>query len=246
MSSVTLRRRLGNGLFRIAFPVYRPLYTAFKARADRAERKLLTRYLREGSVVVDAGANIGIYSRFLSRCVGVTGTVHSFEPSPTNFAHLSHAVRGLTNIRAHHSAVGPHSGEQLLYLSDDLNVDHRVYPTVGEVRKTVSIRTIALDDYFPPGSPVDLIKSDIQGYELHALQGARRVLSENATIKLLLEFWPFGLRAANASPQELLQLLETHGFRVYRVLESSLQKHCYEEAMEGDPDAYYNLFALRE
>ncbi|HCP92273.1 MAG TPA: FkbM family methyltransferase, partial [Spartobacteria bacterium] len=39
-----------------------------------------------------AGANIGIYSQFFSKCVEPGGAVHSFEPSPENFAHLREAL----------------------------------------------------------------------------------------------------------------------------------------------------------
>jgi hypothetical protein len=59
-----LGRRFGNELYTSVFPIYRPLYSAFKAYADRAERSLLTRHVSAGCVVVDAGANIGIYSQF--------------------------------------------------------------------------------------------------------------------------------------------------------------------------------------
>ena len=54
--------RFGNELYKFAFPVYRPIYKAFKIVSDQAERELLARYAKPGSVVVDGGANIGIYS----------------------------------------------------------------------------------------------------------------------------------------------------------------------------------------
>ncbi len=66
MSAISLLRRLGNRAYEHAFPVYRLCYRAFKAYADRVERRLLRTVLSAGSVVVDAGANIGIYSQFLN------------------------------------------------------------------------------------------------------------------------------------------------------------------------------------
>ena len=42
----------------------------------------------------------------------------------------------------------------------------------GKLGRTISIEATALNDYFTPGSRVHLLKTDIQGYELHALRGA--------------------------------------------------------------------------
>src|SRR6266403_5761044 len=125
MSVVSVLRRAGNKLYEHAFPIYRPLYAAYKAYTDRPERELLEQVLFPGAVVVDAGANIGIYSQFLSHRVGPSGVVHSFEPSPKNFMRLRSATRKLPNIHVYQAAVGEHSGKTMLYLSDKLNVDHR-------------------------------------------------------------------------------------------------------------------------
>src|SRR3954453_6161979 len=193
MVRISSPRTVTNKLYQHAFPIYRPLYAIYKSYADRLERRLLKQILFPGAVAVDAGANIGIYSQFLSRYVGPTGLVHSFEPSPDNFRRLSTATRDLSNVRLTQAAVGERSGECMLYLSDKLNVDHRAYKAGGEVRHAVPTEMVALDDYFKLAQRVDLIKMDIQGYELHALRGAQRVLQENPDIKLLLEFWPAGL-----------------------------------------------------
>src|SRR5215469_18149386 len=99
MSTTSVLRRAANKLYEHAFPIYRPLYAAYKAYADRAERRLLRKILFRGAVVVDVGANIGTYSEFLSRCVGPTGLVHAFEPSTDNFTRLSAATRNLLNVR---------------------------------------------------------------------------------------------------------------------------------------------------
>ena len=203
-------------------------------------------HLSAGCVAVDAGANIGIYSQFLSRCVGPTGAVHSFEPSPENFRHLSAAVAGLPNIRANELAVSDKTGRSLLYVSDKLNVDHHAYPTEGEARKTIPIKSTTLDDYFAAGSRVDLIKMDVQGFELHALRGAKRVLQENRDIKLLLEFWPFGLKQAGGSADELLSFLEDHSFSLFLPGANGLVKFDRSYAGALESIKYFNLFAERE
>lgn len=246
MSSVSIGRRLGNGLYKIAFPVYRPLYSVFKAYADKAERKLLAQHLSEGAIAVDAGANIGIYSRYLSRLVGGSGKVHSFEPSPDNFTHLSAAVCKLPNVYAHQLALSDKTEEKLLYISEDLNVDHRAYPTEGENRRTITIRATALDDYFERGARVDLLKADIQGFELHALHGAKRLLDDNPGIKLLLEFWPYGLRKAGSSAEGLLAFLHENKFNVFSLRDDKLVNFVYARTTDDDASSYHNLFAQRE
>jgi FkbM family methyltransferase len=242
MPLVSLLRRVGNGLYDHCFPLYFPCYGAFKAYADRSERQLLQKTLREGAVVVDAGANIGVYSRFLSSCVGPSGAVHSFEPSPENFSRLQAATRKLPNVRLSQAAVGECSGRSKLYLSDQLNVDHRTYATEGDLRAAVPIDVIALDDYFKPGQRVDLIKMDIQGYELHALRGTNRVLADNPAAKLLLEFWPYGLEQAGASWRELIDTLRAKRTSIAQLTNHGLVPF-HADSVKISPQWYVNLFA---
>jgi len=244
MRLVSLIRGVGNKAYDHAFPIYFFCYRAFKASADRAERLLLKRILSEGAVAVDAGANIGIYSQFLSGCVGPTGVVHSFEPSPENFRRLQSATRRLANVRLFQTALGECSGRSRLYLSDKLNVDHRTYATEEESRRTVPIDITALDDYFKPGQRVDVIKMDIQGYELHALRGASRVMADNTAIKLLVEFWPYGLRQAGVRWSDLIANLKTHGMAIWQLSNKGLVPFRAESVREV-PDWYVNLFASR-
>lgn len=242
MPLVSLLREVGNTVYDHAFPIYSLCYRAFKAHADRAERKLLRSILSAGAVVVDAGANIGVYSRFLSRTIGPTGVVHSFEPSPANFRRLQSATRNLANVRLSQAALGESSGKSKLYVSDKLNVDHRTYATEGDSRCAVPIDIVALDDYFKPGQRVDLIKMDIQGYELHALRGTNRVLVDNPAAKLLLEFWPYGLEQAGATWLELIDTLRVKNMSISQITNyGPVPFHV--DSVRVSPDWYANLFA---
>ena len=244
MRSASVFRRIGNKAYKYAFPAYRFAYRIFKAYADRAERQLLQKILFNGAVAVDVGANIGSYSEFLSRCVGPNGVVHSFEPSPDNFMRLRCATRKLANVCPCQAAVGERSGETMLYVSDNLNVDHRAYVTEGNPRRAVQVGMVALDDYFKPGQRVDLLKLDVQGYELHALQGAKRILNENREIKLLLEFWPYGLKQAGANWGELIDMLEGCAMNIMFVRVDGLIPFDARN-VRTDVNWYVNLFASR-
>ena len=244
MLLVPVLREIGNRVYDRAFPIYALCYRGFKAYADHAERKFLRRTLSPGDVAVDVGANIGIYTQLLSRWVGPTGLVHSFEPSPENFGRLQSVTRKLANVRLSQSAVGESSRRTTLYVSDKLNVDHRAYLPEGDSRHTVPIEMIALDDYFKPGERVDLIKMDIQGYELHALRGANRVLADNPGIKLLFEFWPYGLKQAGANSADLIAFLEQKGMCIRQLSSAGLGPFRSDSASES-AGWYVNLFASR-
>ena len=244
MSTTSVLHRVANKVYQRAYPIYRPLYAAYKTYADRAERELLRKILFQGAVAADVGANIGIYSEFLSRCVGPTGLVHSFEPSPDNFKRLSAATRGLSNVQRTQAVVGERSGQCMLYVSEQLNVDHRAYKADGDSRRAVSTQMVALDDYFKSGERVDFIKMDIQGYELHALRGARRVLQENPEINLLLEFWPAGLKQAGGGWEELVEMLQGLNMNLALVRTCGFVPFDAHD-VRNDISWYVNLFAHR-
>ena len=205
--------RIADKLYYHAYPIYYPMYSGWKAFHDRRERTLLRTIIKTGMCVVDGGANIGVYSRFLSALVGNSGRVHAFEPAPYNFKRLQKNIGQLPNVSLNQCALGERSGFIGLYYSKELNVDHRTYES-GDGRERISVPVTTLDDYFPAGKRVDLIKLDVQGYELSVLRGAERVLKENRDIKVLMEFWPYGLRKASTDPGDILNFARLHGFVV--------------------------------
>lgn len=205
--------RLANKLYEHCYPVYYPLYAVWKALSDRCERALLSRLIRPGMTIVDVGANIGIYTRFFSELAAASGHVYAFEPAPSNYKRLQENAEHFANVSLNQSAVGDSSGTIRLFVSDELNVDHRTFDS-GDGRKRIDVPVVCLDEYFTVGHRVDLIKIDVQGYELSVLQGAKRVLSENHDIKVLMEFWPYGLAKAAVTPSTVIEFLNSLGFEI--------------------------------
>jgi FkbM family methyltransferase len=231
--------KLGNFIFTHWPAGYQPIYGLYKALADRRERRLLRSTIDPGMTVVDVGANIGAYSAFLAGLVEPGGTVYAFEPEPRNFVFLEEIAERSSCIRPTRAAVGERSGTLKLYMSEDLNVDHHTYDA-GDGRQTTEVPVIELDHFFLPGSRIDFIKLDIQGYEFQALQGTRRILSENTDLKLLFEYWPYGLKRAGTNPPALLRFLEELGFKLTATRDPS-DIHRLGDGVED----YINIFASR-
>ncbi len=205
--------KIFNLLFHWSYPIYRPLYFAYKRYSDRARISFIRDNISTGDVVLDIGANIGFYSKLFSQLVGDKGKVIAFEPDALNYKRLSDNVKGLPNVELHQAAVGDTNETIQLYYSDELNVDHQTYD-IGEGRSVVDVKSMRLDDLIAEDVSIRFIKIDIQGYDFKAMKGMKRILSQSSAMAILGEYWPFGIDKAGDAPLDYLTYLENHGFEV--------------------------------
>ena len=141
---------------------------------------------------VDVGANIGYYTLMAARLVGRAGVVHAFEPHAPMRHKLEENVRrnGFENVVLHPEALARETGEVTFYATAwDANQGiSSILPGAGRtaVRKVPSL---TLDDFLAGlgPSPVDLIKMDIEGAEIFAIQGGRHALSRADAPPLIFE-----------------------------------------------------------
>lgn len=231
--------KIGNRLYEHAPALYVPLYSAYKKISDREERAEFAAWVRAGDCVLDVGANIGVYAQFFARLVGPKGRVYAFEPEPGNLGRLRRLADRFPQVQVVEGAVAERAGTLDLFVSSDLNVDHRTYDA-GDGRARVTVPALALDDFVDRGVHVAALKMDIQGAELSALRGALRLLRNTERMLAVIEYWPYGLRAAGENPLELIELLASSGFTVRTVGNAALP-----DAGGADPDAYANLIATK-
>lgn len=130
--------------------------------------------LRPGDVVVDAGAYPGDYTLFAARQVGPEGRVIALEPDPENRELLQrHVTRsGFENIEI--IPCGLWNSETSLSLDA-----HGVASTLTDTDSPSPVPVRPLDDIVKEGNlgKIDVLKMDIEGAELQALEGARDTLS---------------------------------------------------------------------
>lgn len=145
------------------------------------EFKELGGWVHAGDWVVDVGANVGHYTAALSRLVGAGGRVLAFEPVPETFELLTAnmAVVGLRNVSLFNAAVSDRTATaamSLPRLHSGLTNYYRAALTSSA--DDWSVLTLAIDNV-PPPKPVTLIKMDVEGHELRALMGMRKLLERD-------------------------------------------------------------------
>ncbi len=213
--------KIASVLYKFAFPIYRQMYFNFKNRKDKFHLKLIRALIKPGNTVLDIGANIGFYGRFLSDCVGPGGLVYCFEPDATNFMHLKKELKTNLNVTLIQKAVAKESGNLTLYTSGLLNVDHRTYEPENYLDKYY-VEKVSIDEYVNGRFNVGLIKMDIQGFEADALKGMKQTIAANPDLILFTEFWPYGLKCAGSSAVEVYDLLTEYGFKIHKVADEQL------------------------
>jgi FkbM family methyltransferase len=144
--------------------------------------------LPSGSIdmAVDVGAAIGSYTWILSR---KSRQVFAFEPGQIHGSYLARFAPG-SNITVVRAAVGACSGKLSIFTpgTDDvarqaatLSVKNPVIRVPGTTSEPVEV--VSLDEFFAGRidgeRTIDLIKIDIEGYELEALKGARGLLERH-------------------------------------------------------------------
>ncbi len=200
--------KIGNWLYKNCFPLYNFTYTRFKNKNDLHEIELLKQLIQPGDHVLDIGANIGFYAKIISNLVGEKGKVYCFEPDKTNYNYLVKNTRGIPNITRFNLAVSDKEELIKVYKSKLLNVDHRTYP-VNNYDSVEEINAKSIDGMLGKDiEKIDLIKIDIQGFELTAFKGMQNLLSKQNNIKILAEYWPHGFKRAGTSAIEFYDFFD--------------------------------------
>jgi FkbM family methyltransferase len=246
----TISIALGNFLYKNCFPIYKFTYKAFKNKQDAFEISLIKKYVNTRDTVLDIGANIGFYAELLSNFVGKNGNIHCFEPDTTNFKHLKNRCKHLQNVHINHKAVSHKTEVIKIYTSKRLNVDHRTYkPDVYD--QEIDIDAVSIDDYFLSNyselPQINFIKMDIQGFEMSAIKGMTQVL-QNPNLKMLSEFWPYGMKKAGTSVLEYYQLLKQYNFYIYLIENHQLFELSEEKVktfLDLPETTYMNIFASK-
>jgi FkbM family methyltransferase len=137
---------------------------------------IMASVLRRASNCVDVGCHGGSMLRWMLR-VAPDGQHIAVEPIP----HLAEALRQkFPTVTVHEAALSDRAGTaEFDIIDDDLALSgfgRKSIATHGMRTRTITVRTMRLDDLLPPDLPVHLVKIDVEGAELPVLEGAVHTL----------------------------------------------------------------------
>ncbi len=194
---------------------------------------IMRRLLKRGGGFLDVGANLGYYTRLAAHLVGPTGRVIAFEPVPETFQLLRLNTREFEYVVAEQCAVADVRATVEFYVhrSGDQS---SLFPTTGARKTTVPTRP--LDDWTERLPRCEMIKMDIEGGEMAALLGARKIL-ERCKPLVYFEYAPetIGMTGATISDYErLFGRVEDAGYTLWwaNTPEQPLVKLSHEHACD--------------
>jgi hypothetical protein len=149
--------------------------------------RLFCECVKPGMVVVDIGANIGVYTLIAASLVGREGRVYGLETTPQNLAVLKYTV--------------------------ELNQ----LPEAGHVKLGLVQPATEFDAVLAEAHRVDLIRIEADGAEPSIWQGMARLLAGHQPVRIFVTFVPARLQRQGHDPGQFLDRLAESGFTIQRV-----------------------------
>lgn len=182
--------------------------------------EILHRVGRPGTVMIDVGAHVGSHTLTMARIAGPEGRVIAFEPQRKLFRELVHNLRinGMTNAIPLRYAVGDRPG---LIEMDPPLAGNEGGTGVGAGGDPAELRTL---DSFGLRD-VSLLKIDVEGFERHVIEGARRTILTNRP-RIILEISGGEADFDLATPElrkeivATIRAVEDFGYHVVRLTRS--------------------------
>jgi FkbM family methyltransferase len=200
-------------------------------------------------VVMDVGANRGQYAT-IARSELPDATIYSFEPHPVSFQAIVSISKGL-NIRPMNVALGATPGTiQMFDHANDGGSEHAtvVSGVIEEIHgtdaKAIGVDVTTVDRFMEDEAitQLDLLKIDVEGFELEVLKGAARAIEESRISAMQLEFTQINA-LSGVFVRDISRILP--GYRLFRLLHNGdLLEIGNIPAVRRELFGYQNLIAL--
>jgi FkbM family methyltransferase len=190
--------------------------------------KFIESIVKPGMTIIEAGANIGYYAFIEAELVGPEGFVYAIEPVPRNIECLNANIKMFNhkNVKSFQVGLGFENTLVPMRLAVFSNSGTMMRPEKTSIHyenwfngwytEEIVVEQWRLDDFRKTNQiPIpDLIRMDVEGYEIEIISGAQDTLKKMPIGSyLFIELHPVVFENKLAAMYGLLENLYTHGFR---------------------------------
>ena len=183
--------------------------------------RCLQKYITNDMIVFEIGANIGSHSFEIAKLLQQgSGKLYCFEPTDYAFAKLikNHELNNFTNITFEKIALSDSEGSQVITPTSSLETmaftaswDIKDGSSKNAREQQIFFTTLDLYVQKHALQCVDLLKIDVDGYELKVITGGYETISQHHPI-IIIELSECMLQYVGVRLEELLSLLQSLGY----------------------------------
>jgi len=209
--------------------------------------KFLKYVLCKGDIFLDVGAYIGDISCIASKFVGNNGIVYAVEPVPEHYKMLRSNIylNNLKNIITFNFALGNKNTIKNVYIKNNINrgADSLIFTNnslmTGLRTKVTTINSLIENQEI---DMPNIIKIDVEGFELNVLKGACKLLKSSEAPILIIEYNTY-IPQCSGKTKNIYDFISTiNNYYIYKYYKK--QKKLYKIVEKKDLPKFGNLFCF--
>ncbi|MBP7272948.1 MAG: FkbM family methyltransferase [Saprospiraceae bacterium] len=165
--------------------------------------------------IFDVGANIGQTAVHFATHFK-QANIYSFEPVAQTFQQLKKHTADYPNVQCIQLALSDVAGEQVMYLQEHSWLNSLSEKVNQKNSNTQTVQLHTLDNFCAEKgiTKIDLLKIDTEGYDMHVLRGAEKMLRNKNIRYLLIEVGFQEQDTQHSQFDEISQHLKGFGFSI--------------------------------
>lgn len=192
--------------------------------ATDGEYLVIKTFIKEGDVLIDAGAHVGDWSELAFNHTQGKSSIYAFEPVPTFFKKLTNR---LPQVHCFNVALGATEKEAVMnYYYEESEgcsslFERKVLASIPV--KKITVPVISLDTFCNAKSidHIDFLKIDVEGAEWDVLQGANNLI-KNKKIEAIQFEYGGTFPDAHITLFQVYTYLNSNGYSIFRITPNGL------------------------
>jgi FkbM family methyltransferase len=209
---------------------YPSLINKYNRHIEKAIRLVHRFNLQPQNTIVDVGAGSGEFTTMFAKAYS-NAKVYAFEPIVKNFEKVKKECNGLSNVILVNKALGSATGKTEINIASNIhassifelktNEKRALFSRHVELAGRESITIPRLDDEIPFSEKINILKLDVQGFEVEVLKGGINTLKNTSIV--VCEVSNHNHYVNGAKYFQLDELLRINGFSLFNFYPANVE-----------------------